>query len=436
MTPAQIMNAEEVIIGLVQMRGAAAVEECVNLGLNETHFLDRLAQKAFQTASIMSQNGVKINFFTLLTELGKNNLLDEAERIRFPKLGDAVSGREDLGHYVSLIVENARLRSVQRAAAAFGNGADCLDDLKAALTEMESDVGAARTSSPLVHKIREYIDLTNGVFTTHQLCADLNLFGEPQKKKVRMALSRLKGNMIEAAGNRAGTWRKIDMDCSEIDLSGTEDECVNLWLPLDLHVSAEIYPGNIILIVGSPNSGKTGFLLRTACENLKRSWKVAYFSSEMGATELSKRLQLFRDGFPMGCIETKQFRAYERSDSFQDVIKPGKGSLNIIDFLECYQDFYAIGGALSEIHKKLDGAIALIAVQMRDTRSGSPLGGLRTLEKPRLAVALNAGNPNFAQILKLKNRRVGVAHSLDRYKREFKLVNGSEFLPTCADWHP
>jgi len=52
-----------------------------------------------------------------------------------------------------------------------------------------------------------------------------------------------------------------------------------------------------------------------------------------------------------------KFKAYERGGQFQDVIKSGEGNINIIDFLEIYENFYEISKPLAEIHKKLKGAV-------------------------------------------------------------------------------
>ena len=43
--------------------------------------------------------------------------------------------------------------------------------------------------------------------------------------------------------------------------------------------------------------------------------------------------------------------------------KAGEGVINIIDFLEVYKDFYEIGGKMADIHRKLKGAVAVVAVQ-------------------------------------------------------------------------
>jgi len=429
MNPAQILDAEEIIIGLVQMRGAAAVEECVNLGLSETHFLDRLAGKAFQTAMIMTHNGVEINVYRLLTEMTNCNRLDDAERARYSRFCRAVTGREDLAHYCSLIVEYARTRQVQKLAAAYANGDEsALDDLKSALAVMESDEGSARTTSPLTYRIREYIGDVTGTFSTAQVCSDLGCTTAADKAKVRTVLNRFKDALITPANGKAGNWRILNIERKKMDIINVAKADLNLWLPLGIHDLTSIHPGDIIVVTGDPNSGKTALLLRIIKENLLLGWSSFYFNSEMGAHSLRERLDRFGD-FP---IESDKFNVFERSADFADVLEPGEGILNVIDYLEVSDEFYKIGGYLNQIHKKLNGAIAFVAIQKKDRRSDLPLGAQRALEKPRLALALRAGNPNTLTILKAKNRKVD--YNLDGRKRDFKLVAGCKFIP-ASDWY-
>jgi len=215
-----------------------------------------------------------------------------------------------------------------------------------------------------------------------------------------------------------------------MDLANADSEELNLWLPLDLHNYAQIMGGNIIVITGTIDGGKTAFLLRTIRENLDR-WQVHYFNSEMGSQELRERLRLFGD-FPM---DHPNFSPYERSEYFEDVIQAGKYVLNIIDYLEIQDEFYLVSKRLLEIHRALHGAVAIVAIQSRDPKSKLPLGQLRALEKPRLAVALSGGSrdrPNEATILKCKNRKT--PHSMIGMTREFKLAAGCKFIPEGPVW--
>lgn len=283
----------------------------------------------------------------------------------------------------------------------------------------------------LANTVREYIDATEGIFTTSQIYTDLGIFSSTEKGNVRQILKRLReGKIIESCGNRAGTYRVINGVLEEMDLKNAQGEDLSLWLPLDLHNVTNIMPGNIIVVTGDPDAGKTAFLLNTIHQNLDL-WQCHYFNSEMGAFEMRKRLDLFQD-FPIG---HRNFHPYERSDCFEDVIKPGKNTLNVIDYLEVTEDFFKIGSHLNAIHKNLDGAIAIVAIQKKNRDSESPLGGQRALEKPRLVISLSAGSrnePNRATILKCKNRKTD--HSMIGKSRTFKLIRGCEFRSESPVW--
>jgi hypothetical protein len=208
-----------------------------------------------------------------------------------------------------------------------------------------------------------------------------------------------------------------------MDWLNCETKTVPLCLPFGLHKLVEIMPGNIILVAGSPNAGKTAFLLNIIRYNMSK-FKIHYFNSEMGSGELKKRLSKFDDIL----LKNWKFTAYERGGQFQDVIKSGEGKINIIDFLEIYENFYEISKPLAEIHKKLKDAIAIVALQ-KNPGCDTGLGGYRTLEKPRLALSIDSG---VLKIVKAKNWRT--AENPNGQQIRFKLVNGCS-LKQEGDWY-
>jgi hypothetical protein len=143
----------------------------------------------------------------------------------------------------------------------------------------------------------------------------------------------------------------------------------------------------------------------------------------MGSGELKKRLSKFDDII----LRDWKFKAYERAGQFQDVIKSGEGKINIIDFLEIYENFYEISKPLAGIHKKLNGAIAIVALQ-KNPGCDRGLGGYRTLEKPRLALSIDSG---LLKIVKAKNWRTGENPNGKQHK--FKLVGGCNLI-SQGDW--
>lgn len=234
-------------------------------------------------------------------------------------------------------------------------------------------------------------------------------------------LRRIHKSKIERVGNRNGQFRRVESECLPIEWQAAEEEPADLSLPFGLSRLVDMMPGNIAVVAGEPNAGKTAFLLNVVRENMHKA-EVHYFNSEMGSQELRKRLAKF--DMP---LDSWTFHAWERTDNFQDAIRPGTGKLNIIDFLEVSEDFYRVGGMLKAIHDKLQGALAIVALQKnRGTDLG--MGGGRSLEKPRLYLALE---PGLCRIVKAKNWKTST--NPNGLQLKFKTVDGCKLLPQ-GDW--
>lgn len=223
----------------------------------------------------------------------------------------------------------------------------------------------------------------------------------------------VKAGYLEHFGDRRGWYRPRTNQLEEIDFVNAVEDPLEIWLPFELSDLVEIHEGNVIIFSGIPNSGKTAMFLNIIRENRHR-FNCHYFSSEMGGGELKKRLDKFPD---MG-IDDWNFKAYRRSEKFQDVIQPKAANLNIIDFLEVHDEFYMVGKRIKEIHDRLDGSVAIIGLQ-KNPGQDTGLGGYRMMEVTRLAVALDSGR---VKITKAKNFRT--EKNPNGLCRDFKLVDG------------
>ncbi len=96
--------------------------------------------------------------------------------------------------------------------------------------------------------------------------------------------------------------------------------------PFGIEKLFNTYPGNLIVVAGASDAGKTAFLLNFVRLNMDK-YPIYYQSSEMGAEELANRLEQF--DLPLG---SWTFTAEERSRDYADVIRPD--CINIIDYLE------------------------------------------------------------------------------------------------------
>jgi len=274
----------------------------------------------------------------------------------------------------------------------------------------------------LTQEVRDWIDSTEGEFLTRDVYEELNL-PKDQKGKISVILNRLiSEKLIERTGRRTGCFRRIEKEAEIMNLFKAAPETVKIILPFGLHDLVKILPGNIIIIAGAVNAGKTGLLLNIIAANMNK-FDIHYFNSEMGEDELTLRLQRFDDIAP----KDWNFTPRKRDQNFHDVIIPGKGNINIIDYLELYEDFWIVGKRISEIYRKLNGAIAIIALQ-KNPGVDVPLGGYRGIEKARLALSLEGGT---LKIIKAKNWK-GSKNPNGR-EIKFKIVNGCKLIQV-DDW--
>ena len=285
------------------------------------------------------------------------------------------------------------------------------------------ETGAEKRTRIITQDIRNWIEISEGEFYTRDIFDELNISRE-HKAQVSKILTRLsKEGLIERAGRRTGCFRRIERDLVKMDIFSTPQETLNITLPFGIDEIVKTREGEVIVVAGAKNSGKTAFSLWTAIEN--RDWfEVHYFNSEMGEDELKERCENFTD---IPFQEWRKISFYPRSDNFQDVIVPGTGKLNIIDFMEVYEDFWITKKWIAQIWKKLDGALAIVNLQKPHNRDFG-WGGEGTIEKARLALSIDKGTLKIVSAKSWKTRE-----NPNGKKITFKLVGGSKFIP-IDDW--
>lgn len=223
--------------------------------------------------------------------------------------------------------------------------------------------------------------------------------------------------------DKRGWYKPCDKVLKEMDFVNADDTPSNVWLPFDLNEKVELYQDSVVIVAGAPNSGKTAFMLNIIKENMSR-FNVHYFNSEMSAGELKTRLKKF----DYVSLDQWDFKAYERSGDFHDVIKPGPENLNVIDFLEVHDEFFMIGRKIKEIHDALNGSVAIIALQ-KNPGADTGLGGFRSLEVTRLALAIDYGR---LKIVKAKN--FSGENNPNGQVIDFGILHGSQLIKR-SDWH-
>lgn len=297
--------------------------------------------------------------------------------------------------------------------------------LQSALNRKESRDGN------LTADIREFILSSNGVILSSNVAKCLHLSSRNEQKHLSKVLKRLCDDekLIEKSGNRHGEYRVIDQSCKPMDWQNADQNYIPLWLPIGLDQIAGVLPGNIIVFAGAKDSGKSSFCMNIAKEN-RHKYEVHYFNSEMGPAEFKMRASKFDD---IHVSQWNNVNVYERSDNFHDVIRPGEGNLNIIDFLEAPDEVWKVGSWIQKIHNKLNGALCVIALQKKigvDLGRGAEF----SMEKARLYISLDYGR---AKIISCKNFLSESPIGNPRgYQCFYKLVGGAKIIKDHNQgWH-
>ena len=237
--------------------------------------------------------------------------------------------------------------------------------------------------------VLDWLDGDPRVFSVNQL----DNTPEGRHRANKRCMNLVHQGILERHGKNWGWFKLREFYLEKIDLLSDEADVgsVDIWLPFELSDLVEVYGGNILILAGAKDSGKTGLSLNIAQQN-RHKWDVHYFNSEMGAAELKKRLALSDitlDMWQEGCT------FYRVASNFSDAIlncNPGANSLFIIDFLEIHDEFYAAGAMLKAIHDKLNGAVCIVNIQKRAPGIDSgPLGGWRSLEVCRVCLSVDYG---------------------------------------------
>jgi len=282
---------------------------------------------------------------------------------------------------------------------------------------------AIRQERNLAEEVRGYVSKVEGYFLVHEMHRDLGINSVKDKTNASVVLTRLKKEgVIEPYSGKHGCWRKRDLSLEEMDWINSGTNPIDLTLPLGLSELVDVYPNNIIVIAGSPDAGKTAFMLDLVEKNMNK-FDIRYFNSEMGEIEMKIRLRNHRN-VP---LDKWKFHAYPRDNNFSDVIFPE--AINIIDFLEISDTFYKVAAEINDIYRKLHGGIAIIGLQ-KGYGQDLGRGGTFSLEKPRLYLSVDAGKIKITKAKNWKDAR----RNPNKLEKTFKIEGGADLIET-SEWH-
>jgi uncharacterized protein (UPF0335 family) len=301
------------------------------------------------------------------------------------------------------------------------------DKVKSAIQRVE------RKERNLSQEVRDWVELAEGTFDTWEIEKALRLTDLNDQKNMWAVLDRMvKEGAVDKATTKRGRYRTKHSDFRKMDFTKNTGEILSIRWPLGIEDMYKCYPGSIAVLAGAPGSGKTTYCLNFCLLNMQRSipmksYRVTYLSSELGEEELGSRMSLF--GYPLDVWAPATF--LKVSVDFEDAIDPD--GINVVDFLEEYEDFWKISLYMKRINDKLRGGMALIAMQRPFGREVAK-GGEGTLEKPRLYLTMSQppGEDHKIKILKCHNW-IDPSNNPKNKMRTFWIKNGSRITPT-SEW--
>jgi len=272
-------------------------------------------------------------------------------------------------------------------------------------------------------RILEWVKGSVGWWDTPELDKDLAILNSQDKNNRRIIIYRLKEQgIIEQHPTINKKYRYVNTKVATLDYkTASSAGILPVHWPLKIENYVNLYPGNMVVVAGSPNAGKTALLLDFIYLN-QDQYPIYYFCSESGAPELKNRLEKFPDMD----ISKWKFTAKERSSDFADVIVPD--AINIIDFLEITTDLWDVNTKLISISHRLGTGLAIVALQKKH---GAPLGRGQEfgLEKPKLYLSMDKGLLRIIKGKSWANKTVNP----NGLQITFKIIDGCLFKAT-SDW--
>ena len=134
---------------------------------------------------------------------------------------------------------------------------------------------------------------------------------------------------------------------------------------------AVISPGDIIVIAGVSNMGKTAWCLNLLWENMD-DYPCTLMGNEYTAAKFKRRVSRMTWHNPLTSQGNSKFELIERRSDWKALIRPN--NINIIDWINLDDNFYKIGSIIEGIQSKLKEGIAVISIQKSENK-GLGLGG-------------------------------------------------------------
>lgn len=306
-------------------------------------------------------------------------------------------------------------------------------------------------------QIQQIALANSGEFTveeiTHDLVKSSSISPNPTtpeewaslRKRVSNRLGRLvnKG-LLERVNGKTGIYCRAGYKPEQTQAYSPEDQSDNgrlrilrtipkpltMRLPLDLNQYVLIYPGDLIVVAGATNAGKTAFFLNLARLNWDL-FPVKYLTSELSEVRLGIRLHDFCEVHGTSLDDWDRHVDFRVRDSnFAPAMNPI--GLNLIDYLEIYKDFQEVGVPIKAIFKRQQGqtGVTFLSLQMKHGNIFGR-GGALTMEKPFLYLTLDYFKERDLNRLVIEKAKDPARDDVNPNGMDFwfRIEKGCQFIP-------
>ena len=151
----------------------------------------------------------------------------------------------------------------------------------------------------LSDRVLAWVKATSGWWAADELDRDLGISGKDKENR-RQILHRFKEQgIVEQHPKVNKHWRYVNKAVTRIDFkSASSARALAVRWPMGIEKKVNLFPGNLAVVAGAQEAGKTALLLNFIKMNMER-FPIYYLCSEnMGGAELRMRLELFTDVRP------------------------------------------------------------------------------------------------------------------------------------------
>lgn len=243
-------------------------------------------------------------------------------------------------------------------------------------TTNRHEIEATTSYKKIAALVEQWIENHKGeTFDLDTVYRQLQVFNRENRNYITIILSKLVHKNILEKNNKI--YRYIDNTCKYIDwVNADSGDVLNIRWPYGIKDNSKfgfdgraiISSGDVVVVAGTSNMGKTAFCMNLLWENMD-TYPCTLMINEYSPGKFNRRAGKMDWKTPQNGDGASKFELIERHHSWKDIIRPD--NINIIDWINMGKDFYQIGQTLEGIQSKLNKGVAVISLQKAE---GKDLG--------------------------------------------------------------